>query len=309
LNTQEANNYFGAFYARRVLRIFPLYYSVLTVILFAAAPKNPRPQSVPLVADQKLYYFYLTNWLVLWKGKWGSNVLGHFWSLAVEEQFYLIWPFCVWLLVRRNLTSLAISASVIALVARLFWVAHTGPDTAIVLATLTRMDSLLCGALAAILFRDIRALNVARKWLPWTAVVALVGFIVGVGLTQTVHGPGGDLLFVETFGYSLLAVGFSSLILHTAAGDGAATFLQRLLRNNVLTDFGKYSYGIYVYHVPILGICVFALRKGLFKAFVGDFWFGGLCFASLFVVSFFVAKISHEHFERHFLDLKRHFEA
>jgi peptidoglycan/LPS O-acetylase OafA/YrhL len=309
LDTRKADNYFSAFYAKRILRIFPLYYSVLTVILVAASFKHPRPLSVPLVEDQKLYYLYLTNWLVLWKGKWGSNVLGHFWSLAVEEQFYLIWPFCVWLLVRRKLAILAIMASVTALLFRILWVAHTGPDQAIVMATVSRMDSLLCGALAAMLFRDIRLLSVVRKWLPGAAFVAILTFFGGVSLSQIVHGPGGDLLFAESFGFSLLAVGFSSLVLYAAASDGAATFLQRVLGNGVLTDFGKYSYGIYVYHVPILGAFVFVLRRGIFQRFRDDFWFGALCFAAVFVVSFLVAKVSYERFERHFLALKRYFEA
>src|ERR1035437_5812327 len=108
LDTRKANNYFSAFYARRVLRIFPLYYSVLIVILGAAAVWSHRPHVLPLVADQKLSFLYLTNWLVLWKGEWGPNIVGHFWSLAVEEQFYLIWPLCVWLLISQRLAKVAV---------------------------------------------------------------------------------------------------------------------------------------------------------------------------------------------------------
>jgi peptidoglycan/LPS O-acetylase OafA/YrhL len=308
LDTRQADNYFEAFYARRVLRIFPLYYSVLIVILVAAALRHPRPHDAPLVADQKLYFVYLTNWLVLWKGKWGG-ILGHFWSLAVEEQFYLIWPLCVWLLASRKLAKLAVAGSIVAFSIRIFWIAHTGPDQAIVMATVTRMDSLLCGALGAILFREAEALNFVRRWLPWVASVTILAFAGGVGLTQMVRGPGGDLLFAETLGFSLLALGFSSLILHVAAGDGEATLFQRLLRHRTLTDFGKYSYGIYVYHVPILGACEFMIYKSFLKAFVNDFWFGALYFVLLFSVSFLVAKISYLYFERYFLTLKRHFEA
>jgi peptidoglycan/LPS O-acetylase OafA/YrhL len=117
------------------------------------------------------------------------------------------------------------------------------------------------------------------------------------------------LFFVETIGFSLLALGFSSLIVYAAVSDGAATLMQRLLCSRVLTDFGKYSYGIYVYHVPILGAFAFAIHKSPLKSFVGDFWFGALSVASLFAASFYVAKISYEHFERHFLALKRYFEA
>jgi len=308
LDTRQANNYFGAFYARRVLRIFPLYYSVLTLVLVAAALKHPRPHGVPLAADQKLYFLYLTNWLALWKGKWGPNILGHFWSLAVEEQFYLIWPLCVWLLVPRKLAKLAVSGSVIALLVRILWVEHTGPDQAIAMATVTRMDSLLCGALGAILIRSAQTLNLVRKWLPGVAFVAILAFVGSAVWLRVVHGPGGELFFAETWGFSLLAVGFSALVVLAAAGDGTATLLQRLFRNGVLTDFGKYSYGIYVYHVPILGACEFVIHKSFPKSFLGNFWFGVLYFAFLFPVSFFVAKISYEGFERHFLALKRYFE-
>lgn len=308
LDTREANNYFSAFYARRVLRIFPLYYFVLTVILAAGAVWSHRPHDLPLVADQKLYFLYLTNWLALWKGQWGPNMLGHFWSLAVEEQFYLIWPLCVWLLVSRRLAQVAVSASVIALVARLSWVAHSGPSQAIVMATVTRMDTLLCGALGAILFRQPQTLSLVRQWLPRIAIAATLLFIAGVGLLRLIHGHGGGRLFVETFGFTLLAVGFTALVLHAAATDGKKTLSQGVLRDGVLTDFGKYSYGIYVYHVPTLAVCDFLIFRLIPHALVLNFWFGVLYFALLFVGTFFIAKVSYECFERHFLALKRFFE-
>ena len=309
LDTRTANNYFSAFYARRVLRIFPLYYSVLTIVLAFAAFVHPRPHGVPLVADQKLYYFYLVNWLVLWKGQWTGNILGHFWSLAVEEQFYFLWPLCVWLLVRRNLGRLAIAASIVALVVRIFWVGHYGPSQAIVMATVTRMDSLLCGALGAMVFRDVHALNAVRKWLPWIASSALLSFAICGLRLRVIHGAGGELFFVETIGFSLLALGFSSLVLYAVVMDGTTTLPHTLLRKRFLTDFGKYSYGIYIYHVPLLGVCVFAVSRGVLKSLAGELWFGLLCVVLLITISFGIAKISYECFERRFLKLKRHFEA
>jgi peptidoglycan/LPS O-acetylase OafA/YrhL len=308
LNTRNANNYFSAFYARRILRIFPLYYSVLVVILAVAAVRNPRPHIVPLVADQKLYFLYLTNWLGLWKGRWGPNILGHFWSLAVEEQFYLIWPFCVWLLSWRTLARVAVGASVIALLARISWVAHSGPSQAIVMATVTRMDALLCGTLGAILFQQAQALSFLRQWLPRIAAVTLLGFVVSLVWLRFTRGAFSVSVFVETYGFTLLAVGFATLILHTAATDGSVTLLQRALCNNGLTSFGKYSYGIYVYHVPVLVLCDFFIYKRLPVAWTLNFWFSVLYFAFLIAVSFFIAKLSYEHFECRFLALKRYFE-
>lgn len=308
LDTRKADNYFSSFYARRVLRIFPLYYSVLIVVLAVGAALPTRPHALPLVADQKLYFLYLTNWLVLWKGQWIGNYIGHFWSLAVEEQFYLIWPLCVWLLNSQRLAKVTVGGSVIALFVRIFWVAHAGTSVAISIATVTRMDSLLCGALAAILFRQAQTLSALRQWLPRISFTAILLFIAGVGSVRRIHGPGGGLLFDETFGFTLLAVGFSALILYAAATDGKTTRFQGALRNGVLTHFGKYSYGIYVYHVPVLGLCNHFVHKLLPSALVLNFWFSVLYFAFLFVSSFFIAKVSYECFERRFLALKRYFE-
>ncbi len=256
----------------------------------------------------KLYFLYLTNWLVLWKGHWGPNILAHFWSLAVEEQFYVIWPLCVWLLTSRRLAQIAVGTCVVAVLVRILWVVHTGPSQAIAMATVTRMDTLLCGALGAILFRRAGILSALREWLPRIAIIAVLVFIAGVGSLRLLHGPEGSLLFVETSGFSLLAVGFTALIVYAAATDGAATALQHTLRNSVLTDFGKYSYGIYVYHVPVLWAIGFLIYRWLPPSLVLNVWVGFACFAFVFLASFFIAKVSYECFEIRFLTLKRYFE-
>lgn len=309
LDTRESNNYFQSFYARRALRIFPLYYSVLTFVLLVVSLIHPRPNSVPVVADEKLYYFYLVNWLALWKGPWRANFLAHFWSLAVEEQFYLLWPLCVWLFVRRNLTKVAVIGSIIALVIRIGWLAHAGPGQAIVMATVTRMDSLLCGAVSAIMFRNVKLLASLRTYLPWVAGSALLCFATAGGWLRLVYGPGGEQSFVQTIGYSLLAFGFSGLVLHIGLTDDRATFTQKVFRNKTLTNFGKYSYGIYVYHVPLLGLVGMILAKARIEAFKEQLWFGLCCVILLFVCSFLIAMLSYELLERPFLNLKRYFEA
>jgi peptidoglycan/LPS O-acetylase OafA/YrhL len=300
VETRDANNYFRAFYARRMLRIFPLYYTVLICILVFLRPE------VPLPADRKLYFLYLTNWLVLWKGHWGPNILGHFWSLAVEEQFYFIWPFCVWLLPPRKLINVAIVASVVALLIRIFWVSFSGPSQAIAIATVTRMDSLLCGAVGALLCRDPMALPALRKWSPRIFVVMIVAFAVGALLFLV--RPDASLYFIETIGFSLLALGFASLVVHAAASGGAPIAVQRVFRNGTLTAFGKYSYGIYVFHVPVLMTCDALIYWRLPVSLAHNPWFSIAYVGLLATTSFVIAKVSYEYFERRFLALKRYFE-
>ncbi len=83
LSSRDAVNYFASFYVRRVLRIAPIYYLMLAVV-FGATVLWPSLPAVPTAAERPLYFLYLTNWIAVWKGTWPANMVGHFWSLAVE---------------------------------------------------------------------------------------------------------------------------------------------------------------------------------------------------------------------------------
>src|SRR5262249_17527292 len=101
LDTKHEPHYFKFFYMRRVLRIFPLYYGTLIAIFFVL----PALKMAPFIsASQQFWYWtYLGNW-----GK-GRNLnvgsLGYFWSLGVEEQFYLVWPLVIYVLPRRSVSA------------------------------------------------------------------------------------------------------------------------------------------------------------------------------------------------------------
>ena len=112
LETRETSNYFTGFYARRVLRIFPLYYLVLTAVIVGGSLLNvPKiTATLPVPQDRWLYFCYLMNWVGLWRGHFGANSIGHFWSLAVEEQFYLVWPLIVWMVRPRTVRGLPVDS-------------------------------------------------------------------------------------------------------------------------------------------------------------------------------------------------------
>ena len=157
-DTRAAPGYYTSFYARRALRIFPLYYVALAVILLVlpilgAMWHHATPK---LFEHQAWLWTYTTNIGIALHGRWelaatGQTVL--FWSLAVEEQFYLVWPFLVAALSPRALTRLAGAMVVGALLLRLglvFWGDHV---VAVYVSTLTRMDALAMGALVALAAR------------------------------------------------------------------------------------------------------------------------------------------------------------
>ena len=248
LDTKYAPNYFQSFYARRVLRIFPLYYTVLSAVLLAAllpyAGRWLRP-ILPLPHDRWFYFVYLNNWWPLLKDTWHANIIGHFWSLAVEEQFYLLWPLCVWLLPRKKLPWVAGFGIVTALIIRCVLYFYFSPTRSIVENTFSRMDTLLMGASMAMLVRSPGALKTMRPYLYAAALTSLCLLV------------------------------------------------------------GKYSYGMYVYHVPIM-----LASAALLHHFVTDRFsaMGSVAFmAGIILATYAVAKLSFELFESRFLKQKKRF--
>lgn len=304
LDTVRSSNYFSGFYARRVLRIFPLYYLVLTYILLLAYVLSPLSAVTPVPADRKLYFAYLTNWLVLWKGTWRANILGHFWSLAVEEQFYLVWPFCVFVFSRRNLATLAVVLSGIALLTRIYWIGSNGPSQAVVMATVTRMDSLLLGGLAAIMYVDQRICRF-RRWLGWAALLAILVFSAGV--LRYGNNVESAAFFFERSGFTILAIGFSALILYLALTDQSQTFIQTAFRLTPLRNLGKYSYGVYVYHVPTLFFYAAFIHALLPRRLLESQWVAFFNIVALMIINYKFAKLSYNAYESRFLRLKKRF--
>jgi peptidoglycan/LPS O-acetylase OafA/YrhL len=330
LDTRDANNYFSGFYARRVLRIFPLYYVVLTVVILVGMWINSPSltATLPLPQDRWLYYCYLTNWLGLWKAHYGPNYLAHFWSLAVEEQFYLVWPLIVWLVRPRAIPWVAGGLAAVAAVVRVIWVAHSGAQEAIAWATICRLDELFAGALCAYLFRIPERMLQIRKWLAGIASLALgsfFGILSGMlffpwptmkwlyGSSAVGHTlDDAVLLFVECGGFVLLALGFGAIVLLAAHTDGRKTWTQKFLTSRWLAPVGAYSYGIYVFHVPILGMASIFVFPRIIRGVhsYGELFISeGAYILVVAAVTFAISALSYEFFEKKILRFKNYFEA
>ena len=301
LSTRASSNYFSSFYARRTLRIFPIYYATLAVVFVAAASMHGIDR-VPAPAERPLYFLYLTNWIALFKGSWPPNVLGHFWSLAVEEQFYLVWPVLVLLLSLRTLRATALVLAVLALMLRVGWVVLYGPNDAVMLVTFTRMDDLALGALCAIVFaqRD----TAAGLRLEWLAAAPLAAYAI---VLAVLPDESARMVFYQTIGLSLLGIGFSALILRLAFADGRNDALQRVFESGPLRRVGRYSYGMYVYHLPVLGACEILIFDRLPAPLRASVPFTLAYVVGLAIVTFGIAMASYELVEKRILDLKRFF--
>jgi peptidoglycan/LPS O-acetylase OafA/YrhL len=243
--------YFRTFYIRRTLRIFPLYYAVLILALFVVPHLANVPEWTALARENQWWYWtYTSNW---------GDMLGHavtifphFWSLAVEEQFYLCWPLLVFTLSRRRMIGLCAILLLTTPLIRLFLELPWFPAQAGYSWTIARWDALAAGALLALLLRD----ESGSSWLVRNVGRVTVAAGVALGLLALYeHGFHEENPSVRIAGQSLIAVLSVSLIYYCVAPPGPrSSAVQRVMAAGWLRFFGKYSYAMYVFHFPILRV-------------------------------------------------------
>jgi peptidoglycan/LPS O-acetylase OafA/YrhL len=303
LNARGRQHYFRNFYMRRVLRIFPLYYASLFVFLFVlptVMPGNAELQT--LHPETPWYLLYLTNVRVAQDGWIPSGMLGHFWSLAVEEQFYLFWPLVVLVCRTRTLLYACIGILIGSPLLRL--VLHeTGNTTAAYVLTPARFDSLAVGALLAILANTgglARCLRPARV----LSVTSALGILA---MAVRYRGFPAEAYLIGTLGYSLLAIFFGSILV-IALNAAPVTLPGRLLSSRVLKFFGRYSYGLYVVHQPVLFLLPAWWSVDAWQPALGSWFMAYLVFsASATLLCLALALGSWYVLEDRFLRLKSRF--
>ena len=247
-------HYFRVFYLRRTVRIFPLYYGTLLTffvvlpLLLRLGHVVPSAAVFGTLATQVFAWSYAMNWVVGVRGfALVSPFITHFWSLSVEEQFYLGWPAVVRGLSRHALLVLcglmAIGASLLRLTLFL-----SGYPTAAYVLTFARMDGLAVGAVIALASRDADDWATLRRWAPHLTAAALAAFVGLVAQTSTTSF--GDPA-VGTVGISLLCLFFGGvLVLCTTAPTASRT--ERVVGSRVLRWFGKHSYCLYIVNQPVV---------------------------------------------------------
>jgi peptidoglycan/LPS O-acetylase OafA/YrhL len=277
------------FYVRRILRIFPLYYLVLIVLVMANVP--PARELWPWL------FSYTTN-IWIWQHLTWPERVGHFWTLAVEEQFYLVWPWLVLFLRRTWLVPLLLVLTVLAPAFR-FYAATAYPAdaagtfTAGVL-TIAVIDSLALGSLLAILLRGPVGGHRVQRFLQ--RVVLPIGAGSYLLLLASAH-YGLSRRAMITFGQTAAALVFCWLIGRTSQGIGG--WAGRLLDLRPLSYLGKISYGIYVFFNLVPSALVW-----IGYPYEGN---GPLDFVLGSVVSIALAALSWELFEARINRFKRHF--
>jgi peptidoglycan/LPS O-acetylase OafA/YrhL len=307
LETKNQPHYFRNFLVRRFLRIWPLYY--LTLLLFMVVLPlvlGKVPDELRGMHDNQIWFWlYGANWLFASQGGFEGTSGGYFWSLAVEEQFYLVWPLVVYWLSPRRLGQVCVGMLVMSLVLRLAALAYGMSGSAVYVMTFTHLDSLAVGTAIAVAIRSPGiGERLARYAIP-TIVVAVVAISIA-------RFQDGDFLYgsrgMAAWGLSAVALFFGGCVLLTLRTQTPGNAVASVLSSGFLVATGRYSYALYLVHVPVLRV-VEKVTLGPGQAVTGgwpyDLLVAGYCLVA-FALAWLLSAASWLLFEQHVLKLKKY---
>lgn len=308
LESRSSPGYFKNFYIRRALRIFPLYYFILLVGVFALPPflseAAVKTYLDGSVSSAGYLFTYMTNFAVIFIPGLTFGAFGHFWSLAVEEHFYLLWPTVIKWLDKKHLIAICLVIMAFSLLIRIGWLSSGQAWGGAYLLSFCRIDSLACGALLALWIdgrsrEEMHQYFLKARWLlkHWAWVMLILFFLIKPFYPS--HW------FVVTVGLTMLAIVAACLVL-ICLNEMPETKIKTIMQMKWLKWFGKYSYGIYVVHFPIATI----MREVTPVSGLKEHWplLGGWLFVLAGVIlSSVVALGSFHGLERPFLKMKRRF--
>jgi peptidoglycan/LPS O-acetylase OafA/YrhL len=298
-DTLNDSKYYRKFYYRRALRIFPVYYFLAIVLASCTTLVGAHWKPAHLFFLVYLGYPAALIWTSL--PHFSPVVLvTHLWSLSVEEQFYVVWP---WAVARMRNSNVILGGCLIlggiALALRLFVsIAGLNPTWSYTFM-FCRMDQLALGAAIAVAVRGTLRARVDH-WAPFALIVAagVVVTICGVRHTTDHNDP-----VIAGIGYSAIAFVYGSLLVLCLR---SGSWIERFFSIGILRMFGKYSYGLYLYHFP-LTVVLSPMRNGL-VAWSHSFVVGGalhliICLAA----NLLIAAISFHCMESPIMKLKKRF--
>lgn len=302
-DSKGRGRYFRDFYVRRSLRIFPLYYLVLIGGLLVLPAVGVKLDAGPGI-DRPWLWVYGTNAVQATRGAYVFGWFDHFWSLAVEEHFYLVWPLVIATLGRRAAMGVSVGCVATALVSRWTLVASGDHAIAAYVATPCRLDALAVGAFLALAARGPGGISLLWRWATPNLLAsgALLAWLVTAKSDLGAMDRASLVLRFTLTSWFFGALLILAVVTPTGSGIG------RCLNSRWLRFFGTYSYGLYIFHYPLIPLFlrsfpVESLQAQFGSSLVGTVAFLALCIGSTLAV----ALMSWHLWEKHFLKLKDRF--
>ncbi|HET9909186.1 MAG TPA: acyltransferase [Anaerolineales bacterium] len=311
----STRDYFFKFYGRRFLRIFPLYYFYLilmTIVTTWLIGIVYRPLYMQIFLDQvRFAFFYVYDFFFGTANFQYSFFLDHFWSLSVEEQFYIFWPLSVLLVPEKSLKKLFLGFIVLGPILRLavYFIHQSGvfrflADTAplaIFPLPFSYIDAFAFGAYIS----RFTIPKAKTQFFLLLGIMPIIGYgaqYLATGKIGTVSALGYPLLLPESYqfiwGYTLLNY-FFAVTIYSVVND---RIFIRFLESPPLQYLGKISYGLYVYHFPIIWFSMRLRDFGIVDPFAKP-----VIAVVSFVATLLVASISYKLLEQPLLNLKDRF--
>jgi peptidoglycan/LPS O-acetylase OafA/YrhL len=308
VDSRGAPRYFRDFYIRRSLRIFPLYYAFL-VVVFIIVPlvwRTPSAEYRFVAAQQAWYWTYTVNIAQVLYGLTRAQTweTSHLWSLAVEEQFYLIWPAVVWFCSPRALRRVCLASIGIGVAIRIAIVATTENYWGAYVLMPARIDALALGGLIAVMARSEEGSRLLRRLARPLGIVAAVILLIHLAVTLELRPM---QPFVTSIGLLCTAIVSGAVLIETLSNPQG--LLGRFANGGILRRIGRYSYGAYVLHMPLRGLMA-PLRQKLFDSALAARFQTLVNLAwvlALIVASVALAALSFHAFESRFLALRDRF--
>jgi peptidoglycan/LPS O-acetylase OafA/YrhL len=309
LDTRDGDRYFTNFYARRVLRIFPLYYVVLFTA-FVVLPQFPAMHAILLGREGEVvlppqwpYWLYVANFSIA-EGGWVHGWVDVAWSLAIEEQFYLVWPLLIWWCSPRLMVPLCLVILMSQPIFRVYARENDVAALSIFVLPWFRLDGFAVGALVALAHRR-GALPSISRWAPLIAAASIAGIIVCIIM-------GGHTWWwnrwIQQYGYTLIAITGGAMLAAAVARPPDSVW-PRLLSAAWLRAFGRYSYALYLIHPPVMrAVRAFIFDPLEYELFGVGPWSAQLIYyCAATILSLAAAWLSWQLIESPILRLKAHF--
>ncbi len=305
IDAKESRDYFRTFYVRRVFRILPVYVAVviLYLVLWSVATGQKAILQETL-GNPMPWYVYLTFTQNFWLAHhlWDSVYLAVSWSLAVEEQFYLLLPAIIRILPRQSLLPVSAVLALMSAITRCLLYLHYGASwgTAAYTLIFSRADALMLGVICAVLLRD-------RQWKErlirnlWAIRVAFVTLGLGLALL-TYKGWGMGTRPMCTFGFTYLALFYTSAMMIAMISPQGS--LSHAFRARWLKWLGTIAYAVYLFHVTVLSVI---FRIVLHRPPGMADWLDAVTALSALVATLGLAQLSWKYFESKLVRLGHRF--
>lgn len=278
------------FYSRRLLRIFPIYY-LLIAFLFWINFENTR-EIFPWLATHSTNLYQCINNVYV-------GQFNHFWSLAIEEQFYLFWPLLILLIPKNKTLNVIIIVALLSVLSRVFLgLFYQDKWMAAAYFTSTQFFPLSLGALLALHnIKEIKLIRLIDNSI-FTYIIVFI-YLISYYVFSYKLKLSWFNVYIDEYLFAIMS--FS--IVNTASKNGFKFILKNILEHDIVVFTGKISYGMYLFHlfVPTLFWNYISVEYNLHLDHKGFMWF------MYFVLTYLLAIASYYAIELHFNKLKKFF--